>query len=161
MSPIEKKDGITNLVFDTEAQRLAHFYVASDVGKQCIQLYPTVRNFEIVTVTAGVATYSPLVSSLAAGSALIAITASRAAILTDAFNVIVGNHATVAIEVTVPNDATAGWARGERISTFQKGAAATGFTAGADVTFRNSAPAAAQYQLVTIQRVGTNEWAYV
>lgn len=91
------------------------------------------------------------------------VTASRALTLADRRKVLKCTHATVAIVLTIPNDATAGWSRNEVIAAYQGGAAAVSFAAdtGNGVTLRGTAPTAAQYSTHGVMRVGANEWAYL
>ncbi len=89
------------------------------------------------------------------------ITASRNLTLADVDDIILCNHATVAIVLTIPTDATAGWTGAVSIGLAQIGAASSTFAAGVGVTLRSSHPAAAQYTAKGILRIGPNEWMCV
>ncbi len=88
------------------------------------------------------------------------VTASRNLTLADADDIILCNHATVAIVLTIPTDA-AGWTGSVSIGLAQIGAASSTFAAGAGVTLRSSHPAASQYTTRGILRIGANEWMCV
>jgi hypothetical protein len=88
-----------------------------------------------------------------------AITASGAAVLADQNALITGNHATVAIEITIPNDATVAWVGSAVLRAYIKGAADVTFIAGAGVTLHAPAVQAhVQYGVIGARRVGANEW---
>ena len=89
------------------------------------------------------------------------VTASRTLTLDDADEVIICNHATVAIVLTIPTDAVAGWTGAVSIALAQVGAASATFAAGGSVTLRSSHPAASQYTAKGILRIGSNEWMCV
>lgn len=89
------------------------------------------------------------------------LTASRSLTLIDSGKVLKCTHATVAIVLTIENDATSGWSGNEAVAAYQGGAAAVSFAAGSGVTLRGTAPTAAQYSTSGVMRVGANEWAYV
>lgn len=89
------------------------------------------------------------------------MTASRILTVADSGKVLKCTHATVAIVLTVENDATSGWSANEAVAAYQGGAAAVSFAAGAGVTLRGTAPTATQYSTIGVHRVGDNEWAYL
>jgi lysophospholipase L1-like esterase len=88
------------------------------------------------------------------------VAASRTAVLADASNVLICNSSSP-IVLTIQNDATTGWSARESIDLYQQGTGAASFAAGAGVTIRGSAPAAAQYSTQRLRRMAANEWAYV
>ena len=88
------------------------------------------------------------------------LTASANLAATDNGTLINANHATVAIALTIQNDATAAWPSQSIIMAYQDGAAAVSFAAGSGVTIRPgvAVPAAQQDGMYGVMRVGANKW---
>jgi len=92
--------------------------------------------------------------------------ASRSLTFSDIENVIRTTGGASAVTITVETDAVLGIDSRvsdivHSVAVYQRDAGAAGFTAGAGVTLRGTAPTAAQYSTVGLMHVGTNEWAYL
>lgn len=106
------------------------------------------------------ATVDQSITNVVQSGAIVSVSASRSAVLTDGYSLLNCNSGS-AIAITIPNDSTVAWSGCVVISLYQAGAGAVSFTAGAGVTFRGSAPSASQYKTISMMRVGANEWAYL
>ena len=88
------------------------------------------------------------------------ITASTTATLADSNTMITATHATVAIDITIPNDATEAWRDASKMVSYQGGNATVSFIAGSGVTLHAGVgiPGAAIYRILGVRRVGADEW---
>lgn len=92
------------------------------------------------------------------------LTASTTAGLADANTRIIASHATVAIVLTIPNDATINWPADTSLTVYQELAATASFAAGAGVTLRaptGTAVTSVQFGLISVLKVGANEWTAI
>ncbi len=87
------------------------------------------------------------------------ITSSDTLVLADAGTTIRCNSSS-AIALTIPADSAVEWSEDTTIRLYQAGTGAVSFTAGSGVTLRvvGSLPAAAQYGMIGVMRIGANEW---
>ena len=100
-----------------------------------------------------------------AGNSLVTprtITASTTATASDNASIVSGNHATVAIALTIPPQSSVAWPEGASLHLYMMGAAACTFAAGAGVTIRDpgtlNAGALSQYQIRKATRVASDAW---
>ena len=91
---------------------------------------------------------------------------SRSLTFSDVENIVRTTGGASAVVLTVESDVLMGIDSkvadiAHTIGVYQRDTGAASFAAGAGVTIRGTAPAAAQYSTVGLMHVGANEWAYL
>jgi hypothetical protein len=89
-----------------------------------------------------------------------AVVASRTATLAD-IGMVIACNSTVSINITIPPLATLDFPTGTILTTYQAGAGASTFVAGAGVTIEGTAPTAVQYGYISVRNRSGNVWSWV
>lgn len=88
------------------------------------------------------------------------LTASSSPSHGDNGTLIIADHASVPIVLTIPLDVNGLWRDGDQLSAYMRGVALVSFAAASGVTIHQPVglPTAVQYGIIAAIRVGVNEW---